>query len=209
MDRTCLRSNEGRCRFCQSADSDLIAQQMSNDFPYTYNLKGCLNLTDINRIEGNIQYLSDRLDELHYPPGTSCKVWNEVVCQLSETFAESCLMSTLSSQPIISKTISDSSRQHRILHGHQYYRRKSIQNQTASRLMVEGFQSGMFNPGDEDATYQEVKAVWRMYQEKSKTVAIGDNCFYMRNWRMGALCYPRPTPLRRQERHQQGSAPTH
>ena len=52
-----------------------IAQQMSNDFPYTYNLKGCLNLTDINRIEGNIQYLSDRLDELHYPPGTSCKVW--------------------------------------------------------------------------------------------------------------------------------------
>lgn len=41
----------------------------------TYELKGCLNLTDINRIEGNIQYLSDRLDELHYPPGTSCKVW--------------------------------------------------------------------------------------------------------------------------------------
>lgn len=41
----------------------------------TYELKGCLNLTDINRIEGNIQYLSDRLDELHYPPATSCKVW--------------------------------------------------------------------------------------------------------------------------------------
>lgn len=28
-----------------------------------------------NRIEGDIQYISDRLDELQYPPGTSCKVW--------------------------------------------------------------------------------------------------------------------------------------
>lgn len=41
----------------------------------TYGLKGCFNLADINRIEGNIQYLSDRLDKLHYLSGTSCKVW--------------------------------------------------------------------------------------------------------------------------------------
>lgn len=52
-----------------------IAQQMSNDFPYTYNLKGCLNLSDINRIEGNIKYISDRLDEYYYSPGTECKIW--------------------------------------------------------------------------------------------------------------------------------------
>ncbi len=43
----------------------------------TYELKGCLNLTDINRIEGNIQYISDRLSELNYPPGTFSKVWKQ------------------------------------------------------------------------------------------------------------------------------------
>lgn len=41
----------------------------------TYDLKGCLNLSDINRIEGNIQYLSDKLDELQYVTGTSNKTW--------------------------------------------------------------------------------------------------------------------------------------
>ena len=52
-----------------------IAAKLSGNPVETYELKGCFNLTDINRIEGDIQYISDRLDELYYPPGTSCKVW--------------------------------------------------------------------------------------------------------------------------------------
>lgn len=52
-----------------------ITAQLTGNPIETYELKGCLNLTDINRIEGNIQYLSDRLDSLHYPPGTNCKTW--------------------------------------------------------------------------------------------------------------------------------------
>jgi hypothetical protein len=32
-----------------------------------YDLKGCLNLLDINRIEGNIAYLAEKISELVYP----------------------------------------------------------------------------------------------------------------------------------------------
>jgi len=49
-----------------------ISQQMG----YTHDLKGCLNLTDINRIEGNIKYLNDRLTELYYSPGAVSKTWD-------------------------------------------------------------------------------------------------------------------------------------
>jgi hypothetical protein len=41
----------------------------------TYDLKGCLNVSDINRIEGDIQYLSDVLSSLYYFPHTTTKVW--------------------------------------------------------------------------------------------------------------------------------------
>lgn len=68
------RTNED-VSFAQTKIQEWIAAKMSGTIVETYELKGCLNLTDINRIEGNIQYLSDRLDELNYPPGTSCKVW--------------------------------------------------------------------------------------------------------------------------------------
>lgn len=40
-----------------------------------YDLKGCLNVSDINRIEGNIAYLSERLTELAYPSGAFSKKW--------------------------------------------------------------------------------------------------------------------------------------
>lgn len=53
------------------------AAKLSGNPTETYELKGCLNLTDINRIEGNIQYISDKLDALYYLPGTSCKVWEQ------------------------------------------------------------------------------------------------------------------------------------
>ena len=52
-----------------------IADNLIGNPPETYELKGCLNLSDLNRIEGNIQYISDRLGELQYPVGASCKNW--------------------------------------------------------------------------------------------------------------------------------------
>ena len=42
-----------------------------------YDLKGCLNLLDINRIEGNIAYLSEKLSSLDYPSNIITKQWNK------------------------------------------------------------------------------------------------------------------------------------
>ena len=47
------------------ADVEYAKQQLAlgnNKVEY----KGCFNATDVNRIENNIQYLSDRLNELYY-----------------------------------------------------------------------------------------------------------------------------------------------
>lgn len=41
----------------------------------TYELKGCLNVSDINRIENDIQYLSVALSSLYYFPHTVSKEW--------------------------------------------------------------------------------------------------------------------------------------
>ena len=43
-----------------------------------YELKGCLNLSDLNRIEGNIGYLAERLEGYSYSPDVSCKQWTIV-----------------------------------------------------------------------------------------------------------------------------------
>lgn len=40
-----------------------------------YDLKGCLNLSDITRIEDNITYLSNLLVSYHYPISTNSKEW--------------------------------------------------------------------------------------------------------------------------------------
>ena len=61
--------------FAEQQIQEWIAAQLTGNPIETYDLKGCLNLSDINRIEGNIQYLTDRLDELHYFSGTSTKTW--------------------------------------------------------------------------------------------------------------------------------------
>ena len=42
-----------------------------------YDLKGCLNVSDINRIEGNIAYLSKRLTEYAYPATVTTKKWTK------------------------------------------------------------------------------------------------------------------------------------
>jgi hypothetical protein len=40
-----------------------------------YDLKGCLNVSDLNRIEGNIKYLNDMLGELGYSVGVTTREW--------------------------------------------------------------------------------------------------------------------------------------
>lgn len=42
-----------------------------------YDLKGCLNLLDINRIEGNIEFLSKKLMEYSYPHNLITKQWDK------------------------------------------------------------------------------------------------------------------------------------
>ena len=42
-----------------------------------YDLKGCLNVTDINRIETDIAYLSERLGGYYYRSGATSKVWDK------------------------------------------------------------------------------------------------------------------------------------
>ena len=39
-------------------------------------LRGCLNASDLNRIENNIQYLSDNLSDLYYFSTVATKTWN-------------------------------------------------------------------------------------------------------------------------------------
>lgn len=40
-------------------------------------LRGCINLTDINRIENNVQYLTELLNTLYYYPETVSKTWEQ------------------------------------------------------------------------------------------------------------------------------------
>lgn len=41
-----------------------------------YELKGCLNLLDLNRIEGNIAYLAEKMESYSYSPNIHGKQWN-------------------------------------------------------------------------------------------------------------------------------------
>lgn len=51
-------------------DEVLIAQ-----LGVVYDLKGCLNTSDLTRIEDNISYIADRLTQYRYPIVVSSKVW--------------------------------------------------------------------------------------------------------------------------------------
>ena len=53
-----------------------IAEWREEGVYNVYDLKGCLNVSDINRIENDIQYLSDNLSTLYYFPHTVSKSWN-------------------------------------------------------------------------------------------------------------------------------------
>jgi hypothetical protein len=43
----------------------------------TADLKGCFNVSDINRIESNIRYLSDNLSDLYYFSNVETKTWDK------------------------------------------------------------------------------------------------------------------------------------
>lgn len=42
-----------------------------------YDLKGCFNLTDLNRIEGNIAYLAENMEKFWYFPNIHGKRWTQ------------------------------------------------------------------------------------------------------------------------------------
>lgn len=52
-------------------DNDVLVVQLGT----VYDLKGCLNLSDLNRIEDDIEYLAERLMEYRYPIVVNCKEW--------------------------------------------------------------------------------------------------------------------------------------
>lgn len=43
-----------------------------------YELKGCLNLLDLNRIEGNIAFLAEQMESYSYAPNIHGKLWTNV-----------------------------------------------------------------------------------------------------------------------------------
>lgn len=54
-----------------SVDNDSMVARMG----VVYELKGCLNLSDINRIEGNIAYLAEKMESYAYHPNIHSKHW--------------------------------------------------------------------------------------------------------------------------------------
>lgn len=47
------------------------------DIDDVYDLKGCLNLVDLNRIEGNIAYLAETMESFSYSPNIHGKKWTK------------------------------------------------------------------------------------------------------------------------------------
>ena len=55
-----------------SVNNDALVARMG----VVHDLKGCLNLSDINRIEGNIAYLADKMESYAYSPNIHGKQWS-------------------------------------------------------------------------------------------------------------------------------------
>lgn len=55
--------------------ADWVNSDMSVNPLAIHDLKGCLNVSDINRIEGNIAYLAEMLNTYGYSPDVSTKSW--------------------------------------------------------------------------------------------------------------------------------------
>ncbi len=55
-------------------DDDILIVRVGD----VYELKGCFNLLDLNRIEGNIDYLAEQMESFSYSPNIHGKQWNRV-----------------------------------------------------------------------------------------------------------------------------------
>lgn len=55
--------------------AEWIAGNITHNPLVVYDLKGCLNVSDINRIENNIEYLSKNLTKMGYTPSVVSKSW--------------------------------------------------------------------------------------------------------------------------------------
>lgn len=53
-----------------------IEEWKAMDGSLAYDLKGCINASDLNRIERDITYLSERLADFLYTPDTVSKEWS-------------------------------------------------------------------------------------------------------------------------------------
>ena len=56
--------------------AEWITAIQTGEYAETFELKGCLNVSDFNRIEGNIEYLNDMLGSLGYPVGVTTREWS-------------------------------------------------------------------------------------------------------------------------------------
>lgn len=61
--------------FASQKIAEWIAGEIIGNQYVVTDLKGCLNVSDINRIEGNVAYLADILTKYHYPSNVETKTW--------------------------------------------------------------------------------------------------------------------------------------
>lgn len=61
--------------FAKKQIQEWIQNKLASGNVKTCELKGCFNVTDINRIEGNIRYITDKLNFWGYKTETECKTW--------------------------------------------------------------------------------------------------------------------------------------
>lgn len=55
-------------------EDDVLVVRMGD----VYELKGCFNLLDLNRIEGDIAFLAEKMESFSYAPNIHGKEWNRV-----------------------------------------------------------------------------------------------------------------------------------
>lgn len=61
--------------FASQKIAEWIAGEVTGTSTVVYDLKGCLNVSDMNRIEGNIAYLANNFTKYYYPTNVSTKIW--------------------------------------------------------------------------------------------------------------------------------------
>ena len=63
--------------FAKQKIAEWILADITGNPIVVYDLKGCVNTRDLNRIEGNIKYLADKFTQYQYSTDTSSKSWKD------------------------------------------------------------------------------------------------------------------------------------